>query len=219
MSLTSSERNGAYSGPTSQSILPAAAAFLDGDAGTGRDLCTEHSEDPRIQALTIALNAERLAGYPSGRTFLESIELALTLALRQDRPASSSKHKEGRGGLAPFRLRRVIKLIEANLERDLTLQELADAAGLSISHFSRMFRSSTSLSPHQFILHQRVQKAGELIRRSNFRVFDIASACGFKTQQHFARTFRRVYGVNPTEYRNCLGSASSDVRMETDDAS
>jgi AraC family transcriptional regulator len=168
--------------------------------------CQEHLDDKRIQGLMMALNAEKQAGFPSGSMFLESIELALASALRQGHVASPNRVHEFRGGLTPLRLRRVIELIDANLQRDLSLQELADAAGISISHFSRMFRKSTSLSPHQFVLRQRIQKAGELIRRSDSRVFDVASECGFKTQQHFARIFRRMYGVNPTEYRNLLGS-------------
>jgi AraC family transcriptional regulator len=154
----------------------------------------------------IALEVERLAGFPGGPAFLESIKLAMTTAL-QTPVALSSARRELRGGLAPFRLRRVVALIDANLERDLTLRDLARAAGLSVSHFSRAFRSATSLSPHQFILRQRIERAGELIRESDLKVFDVASACGFKTQQHFARIFRRAYGVKPTEYRNIVGSA------------
>ncbi len=177
--------------------------------------CQKHLNDKRIQGLIMALNAERLAGFPSGPMFLESIESAMASALRHGHGASTDKVREFRGGLTPLRLRRVKELIDANLQRDITLQELADVAGLSISHFSRMFRKSTTLSPHQFVLRERIHRAGELIRSSDFRVFDIASACGFKTQQHFSRIFRRVYGVNPTEYRNLLGSVSPEDEVKT----
>jgi AraC family transcriptional regulator len=167
--------------------------------------CQQHLSDKRIRGLMIALNAERLASFPSGPIFQESIELALASVLRQRHVLSPKRVQEFRGGLTPLRLRRVIEFIDANLQGEIILQDLADATGLSIAHFSRMFRLSTSLSPHQFILRQRIQRAGELIRSSDSKIFDVASACGFKTQQHFARVFRRIYGVNPTEYRNLLG--------------
>jgi len=87
------------------------------------------------------------------------------------------------------------------MEGDLSLEELAATAGLSITHFSQMFRESTGQSPHQFVLHRRVDRAKEMLRGAEMRVLDVAVACGFKNQQHFARVFRKVCGASPTEYR------------------
>jgi AraC family transcriptional regulator len=87
------------------------------------------------------------------------------------------------------------------VEDELTLQEMAESAGLSMTHFSQMFRRSTGESPHQFVLRHRVERAKEMLRAAEARVLDVAVACGFKTQQHFARVFRRVCGASPTEYR------------------
>ena len=106
-----------------------------------------------------------------------------------------------RGGLGPARLRRVTELVLAKIEDELSLDEMAQSAGLSTAHFSHMFRKSTGESPHQFVLRQRVERAKEMLREAEQRVLDVAVACGFKTQQHFARVFRRMYGTSPTEYR------------------
>src|SRR5215469_4625231 len=106
-----------------------------------------------------------------------------------------------RGGLAPARMRRVTELVHAEIENELSLAKMAETAGLSTAHFSQMFRKSTGQSPHQFVLRQRVDRAKELLRTSEARVLDVAIACGFKTQQHFARIFRRMCGASPTEYR------------------
>jgi AraC family transcriptional regulator len=78
---------------------------------------------------------------------------------------------------------------------------MAQAVQLSTSHFSRMFRKSTGEAPHQFVLRHRVERAKEMLRAAEARVLDVAVACGFKTQQHFARVFRQMCGVSPTEYR------------------
>ena len=146
-------------------------------------------EDARVGALVAAVNAERIAGFPNGRLFLDSVEQALAVALVY------------RGGLTPARLRRVTELMQAKIEEELTLQEMAECAGLSTTHFSEMFRKSTGESPHQFLLRQRVERAKEMLREAEMRVLDVAVACGFKTQQHFARVFRRVCGASPTAYR------------------
>jgi AraC family transcriptional regulator len=87
------------------------------------------------------------------------------------------------------------------MEDDLSLDELAQSVGLSTAHFARMFRKSTGQTPHQFVLRQRIERAKAMLSAPNARVLDVAVACGFKTQQHFAQVFRDVCRVSPTEYR------------------
>jgi AraC family transcriptional regulator len=157
--------------------------------------------DPRIRALVNAVNAERLAGFPSGRLFLDSVERAIAVALAAyglGRPSAPTY----RGGLGPARLRRVKELVVAKLEQGLTLQEMARSVELSVAHFSQMFRHSTGRTPHQFVLHQRIERAKEMLRTNGARALDIAMACGFKTQQHFSRVFRQLCGMTPREYRS-----------------
>jgi AraC family transcriptional regulator len=95
-------------------------------------------------------------------------------------------------------------LVHAKIEDELSLDEMAESAGLSTAHFSQMFRKSTGESPHQFVLRHRVQRAKEMLRAAEVRMLDVAVACGFKTQQHFARVFRQLCGASPTEYRQEL---------------
>jgi len=64
-----------------------------------------------------------------------------------------------------------------------------------------VFRKSTGEPPHQFVLRNRIERAKEMLRAPEARVLDVAVACGFKTQQHFARIFRQMCGASPTEYR------------------
>ena len=64
-----------------------------------------------------------------------------------------------------------------------------------------MFRQSTGQSPHQFVVRERIERAKEMLRAAEARVLDVAVACGFKTQQHFARVFRKICGASSTEYR------------------
>src|ERR1700688_3852620 len=95
----------------------------------------------------------------------------------------------------PHRLRRIKEFVHAKMEGELTLYEMAQCVELSTAHFSRMFRKSTGESPHHFVPRHRVERAKEMLRAAEARVLDVAVACGFKTQQHFARVFRHMCGV------------------------
>jgi serine phosphatase RsbU (regulator of sigma subunit)/AraC-like DNA-binding protein len=103
--------------------------------------------------------------------------------------------------LTPARVRKVAELVDAKIEDGLTLNEMAESAGLSTGYFSQVFRKSTGETPHQFVLRHRIERAKEMLRGAEARVLDVAVACGFKTQQHIARVFRRICGASPTEYR------------------
>jgi AraC family transcriptional regulator len=157
--------------------------------------------DSRLGALVTAVHAEMLAGFPSGRLFLDSIEQAMAIALVSGQAVRSRPVRIARGGLGSSRLRRVTDLVHARLDDELGLDELAQSVGLSTAHFARMFRRSTGETPHQFVLRNRLERAKAMLRAPNARVLAVAVACGFKTQQHFAQVFRNVYGVSPTAYR------------------
>jgi AraC family transcriptional regulator len=157
--------------------------------------------DPRLSALVAAARAEMVAGFPSGRLFLDSVEQAMAVTLVEGHAVRHRPVQIYRGGLGSARLRRIRELVHAKMGDDLSLDEMAESIGLSTAHFARMFRKSTGETPHQFVLRQRVERAKAMLRVPDVRVLDVAVACGFATQQHFAQVFRDVCGVSPTQYR------------------
>jgi AraC family transcriptional regulator len=182
----------------SDAALTAASAGPSGEVELRR---VDRLVDARLSALVASVNAERIAGFPSGRLFLDSVEQALAAALVNGYAVRHCSVQTHRGGLGCARLRRIKEFIDVKIEDELTLWEMAQAVELSTAHFSRMFRKSTGESPHHFVLRHRVERAKEMLRAAEARVLDVAVACGFKTQQHFARVFRRMCGASPTEYR------------------
>jgi AraC family transcriptional regulator len=173
--------------------------------------------DARLAALLKAVNAERIAGFPAGRLFLDSIEHAIAAALVDAYAGQSRIMPPLRGGLGPARLRTITELVHARMGDELTLIEMAQSVELSPAHFSRMFRKSTGETPHQFVLRNRIERAQEMLRASETRILDVAVACGFKTQQHFARVFRHVCGTSPREYRlECRSCDPSERRRNRD---
>lgn len=106
-----------------------------------------------------------------------------------------------RGGLSAGALRRVREFVESRLGGNIDLDALAAEARLSVYHFARAFRHSTGVSPHRYILEQRVRRAQQLLVQSDRPLAAIASAVGFFDQGHFSRQFRRLVGTTPSSYR------------------
>ena len=157
--------------------------------------------DARLRGLVTAVHAEMVAGFPSGRLFLDAVEQAIAVALINGHAIGRPPAQTRGGGLGSTRLRRIKELVDAKLEDDLSLDEMAQSVGLSTPHFARMFRQSTGETPHQFVLRQKIERAKAMLRNRATRVLDVAMASGFKTQQHFAQVFRDICGISPTAYR------------------
>src|SRR6201988_3617180 len=157
--------------------------------------------EPRLCAMVAAVHAEMVAGFSSGRLFLDSVEQAMAVTLVKGYAVRHRPVQIYRGGLGSARLRKIKEFVHAKMEDDLSLDEMAQSVGLSTAHFARMFRKSTGQTPHQFVRRQRLERARAMLRAADSRVLDVAVACGFKTQQHFAQVFRDVWGVSPTEDR------------------
>jgi AraC family transcriptional regulator len=171
--------------------------------------------DPRLSAMAAAVHAEMVAGFPSGRLFLDSVEQAMAVTLVNGHAVRHRPVQMYRGGLGSARLRRIKELVHAKMEHDLSLEDMAQSVGLSTAHFARMFRKSMGETPHQFVLRQRLERGKAMLRAPDARVLDVAVACGFKTQQHFAQVFRDVLGLSPTQYRQDLVASEATWASET----
>jgi AraC family transcriptional regulator len=147
---------------------------------------------------------EKRRGFQSGAFFLDSIAAALASHLIRWYSADAPVMTSPVGGMAPSTLRRSIALMEARLEGDLGLVELASEAGLSTSHFIRSFRESTGKTPYQYLLERRVQRAQTLMRDLRTSLPEVAKSSGFANQHHMARIFRSVTGMTPSAYRGSL---------------
>lgn len=157
--------------------------------------------DPLIYHIGLALKADLEAYKPGGRLYAET--LANTLAVHLLRKYSNQAHQPIRcfnGGLSPHHLRQIIDYINDHLDRELGLKELAALVQLSQYHFCRAFKRSTSLSPHQYVIRQRVERAKQLLRRGKMNISEVAIACGFTHQSHFNRHFKRLIGVTPRTF-------------------
>jgi AraC family transcriptional regulator len=158
-------------------------------------------EDSLIQHIGLALLAEAESETPSGRLYAESLIQTLTLHLLKNYSTANLKPENLHGGLSGYKLRRVQAFINANLEDDLSLGEIAAAADLSQFHFARAFRTSTGLTPQQYLMQQRIERAKELLAKDDTPIIEISLQTGFKNQSHFTTLFRKYTKFTPKLWR------------------
>ena len=159
-------------------------------------------EDDQLEHLLRALLAVARDGSGADVLMGELLVNAACVRLAKRYAVSKLNIVPRRGGLPKARLKRVLEYIDANLDKNITLSELAGIANMSLYYFAVLFRQSTGLSPHRYILNQRVElRAKELLRDPRLSVLDVSINVGFEHQNNFARAFRRVIGVSPTQFR------------------
>jgi AraC family transcriptional regulator len=120
------------------------------------------------------------------------LNLAKAIGLRSAAPTPAA--------LPRHAMRRVEERMR-NLDNDLTLEALARESGYSPIHFSRMFRAATGRTPHNYVLHLRVQRARQLLAEFSVSLTEIALECGFSNHSHMTRVFHQFVGMTPSAYR------------------
>jgi len=137
----------------------------------------------------------------SSHLFVDHVAMAMAAHIVKTYGGVEMKDPRIRGGLAPWQERRVKELLNANLNGKLSLAELAMACDLSIRHFTRAFKTSTGLTAHDWLTLRRIEKAKGLLAQSPLPLTDIAFECGFADTSHFGRSFLRLVGTSPGEWR------------------
>ena len=107
------------------------------------------------------------------------------------------KHK----GLTHTQLQQVLDYIHAHLERDLSLAELAEVINISPTYFASLFKQAIEVSPHQYVVQQRVERAKLMLSKTDLAIADIALQVGFSSQSHLNQQFKRLTGMTPKQVR------------------
>jgi len=164
-------------------------AFSAALAGVARDAVAESL----IRALAAA------SGDDVSRDAIVSALVVRALALCRVHGATPLAEKKAL--LPKWRLKRVIDHVDANLDRQVTLADMAGVAGLTRMYFAAQFRRTTGISPHAYLLRRRIERAQELMRDPAQPLAQIALSVGFGTQPHFTTVFKRLVGQTPYRWR------------------
>jgi AraC family transcriptional regulator len=137
------------------------------------------------------------------RLFVDHVLLAVGVHIAQTYGGMRPVPRLVRGGLAPWQERRAKEMIAANLD-GVPVKELARECRLSTAHFSRAFRRSVGVAPHNWLIEQRIALSKEKLRDDRLSLAKVAAECGFCDQSHFTRHFGRIVGVSPRAWRRAL---------------
>jgi len=161
-----------------------------------------HIRDPQVERIGWMMQAEEQDGHPGGRIFADSLASALAARLLALQTLASRRPAEAPVRALPaWQLRAVQDYIEANLDQDLTLAELAAVAGFSISHFKELFRHAAGIPVHRFVLIRRVERARQLLWEGKLTNTEIALEAGFAHPSHMARCLRQSLNSTPAQLR------------------
>lgn len=158
------------------------------------------NKDRLIEQLGIALQAEFQQGKPTN-IYVESISNLLLVHLLRHYSTTDSIASLPSARLSPQKLQQTRSYLQENLERSVSLSELAGVVELSPSRFARAFKQTTGTSPHKYIVECKIAKAKELLKNPQLSIADISYTLNFSSQSHFTSVFRRLTGTTPHIYR------------------
>jgi AraC family transcriptional regulator len=162
-------------------------------------------KDPRLEHLLKTLYAELQEGAPAGRLFGEQVGNAVIMLLAKQYSIIRPDIYGSGGKIPGSRLKRVLDYVENNLHQDIHLSELASVITMSPYYFARLFKNSTGLSPHQYMIQRRIDRAKEMLQNSKISIFEIGVRVGYADAKHFRTLFRREVGLSPNDYRAARG--------------
>src|SRR6202050_1354502 len=158
--------------------------------------------DPVIEAITVNLAREAVAGSPAGRLYADSACEFLAHHLIHRYSSLSRPPPPSVGGLSSRRLKFVLDYVEDTIGQPIKLRDLAALAGISARHFERAFRQSIGFPPHAYVMKRRLDMARDLlIKQPELPIDEISLRVGFSSSSHFSSAFRRRTGFTPTNFR------------------
>jgi AraC family transcriptional regulator len=196
-----------WSGPNSRILLVMEPRFLAGVLDETAHLADVELrpnlsfQDRHIVAILRALHADLEDGSPAGPLYGQSLSVALAHYFIRRYAVRTTHDPEYRNGMPAVRLNRVLDFMRQNYAKETRLWELANLAGMSPHYFCELFKQSTGISPYQYSLRCRMDRAKEFLRSPQFTVRQVAEATGFADQSHFTKVFRRMVGVTPLQFR------------------
>ena len=136
-----------------------------------------------------------------GELFVDALSTQICLHLLRKYAKVSMRDRPIRSGLSRVQVEQVKGYVEANLDRKLSLDELAAVARTSTSHLLRQFKAGFGVPPHTYVIQMRLECARKLLSKTSLPVKEIATRCGFSDQSHMTRLFQRLLHTTPCSYR------------------
>ena len=164
-------------------------------------------EDPLLQGILLTLKQEMITSGLNTQLFVDQLKMTLVMHLLRSYGIQKVQIATYSDGLPRYKLNQVLDYIAAHLDQNLELEALAQQVEMSQFYFSRLFKQSLGVTPHQYVIQQRVERAKQLIQKGDLSLVEVALECGFANQGHLNRHFKRILGATPKEIaRTCKTS-------------
>jgi len=160
--------------------------------------------DPLIENIGLALKTELELNGAQSKFYAESMAIALSMHLLSRYSSRKPQIKQYTDGLPNYKLKEVIDYIQSNLSKKLTQAELSDLVHMSPHYFASLFKQSMGMTPHQYVIKCRIDKAKQLLLRQDLTIVEICGEVGFQNQSHFTRVFRQHTQMTPKVFRDGL---------------
>lgn len=158
--------------------------------------------EPLIYQIALSLKTELETDAAGSRLYAETMANAIAVHLLKHYTSQKAVVRDDLRGMPRAKLKQVTDYINEYLNQDLSLNELAAMVQMSPTYFGTLFKQSTGLAPHQYIVHQRVNRAKTMLLNSNLPIAEIAIETGFSDQSHLTRHMHRLLGVRPKQLRS-----------------
>jgi AraC family transcriptional regulator len=160
--------------------------------------------DNTILYIAQLLKAEIFNEGLAGKIYTESLRNLLMIHLLRNYNRVWVKPQSGNKLLDTIKLKQVKDFIEEKLAENITIADMAAVVHISQFHFARAFKTATGESPHRYLTQRRIERAKVLLSVTRLAIAEVAYRVGFYNQSHFTAQFRKLTGVTPKQYRDCL---------------
>jgi AraC family transcriptional regulator len=164
------------------------------------------TDDPVLAGIAAFLARESREGGLGGRLYVDALKNQACVHMLRHYANVIFREPTSYGGLSRAQCGLLIQYVDENLDRNISLVDLAGVVQLSVFHFMRKFRSEFGCPPHAYVMRRRIEHAKRQLARRDIPLKVVAADCGFSDQSHMTRLFRRLLGTTPAEYRNSVTS-------------
>lgn len=186
---------------TARFLQSVAKETLQEDSDRLELVTTFQTRDVQLEAIATMLFTEFQQNPSGNRLYVDSLANILAVNLLRQYATTKPQLPIYEGGLPQRQLMQVLDYIDAHLDRNIKLKNLAQLLDMSQFYFSRLFKQSIGLAPYQYLIQQRVERAKKLLKQTDRSIVDIALDCGFNSHSHLSKQFRQLTGMTPKAYR------------------
>ncbi|MBW4661803.1 MAG: AraC family transcriptional regulator [Drouetiella hepatica Uher 2000/2452] len=158
-------------------------------------------QDLQLHQIGMLLFAELRSGGMMGKLYVESVTQILAIHLLRHYSTVTQPIASQNSSITRTQLQQAIDYIHTYLNRDLSLVELASVVNISPTYFASLFKQAMGISPHQYVIQQRVKQAKLMLSKTDLAIADIALQVGFSSQSHLTQQFKRHTGMTPKQIR------------------